>query len=98
MVCYIVPTTAAIVHFFARKKFPRLGNSRYHSWLSQLFLGGAVFGIVDHWWNRELFLIGKNILSDLALGVTITLVIVIVWAIMVAYDKAALKDKTKAVN
>ncbi len=49
--------------------------------LSQLLLGGALFGIVDHAWNGELLLVGPDILKDLALGVTITIVIFGVWAL-----------------
>ena len=90
MVCYTIPTAAAIIHFFMKKKFEK--NNKYYIWLNHLFIGGMVFGIVDHWWNKELFLIGKNLVSDLALGVTITIVILIIWGIMVVYDKLSLKN------
>jgi hypothetical protein len=98
MVCYIVPTTAAIVHFFMRKKIPSMKSNKYHVWLNQLFLGGAVFGIVDHLWNGELFLFGKNILWDLALGVTITLTIIIAWGIIVLFDKLSSKNIVRLVS
>jgi hypothetical protein len=90
MVCYIVPTVAAIAHFFMRKKFVSM-NNKHHAWLNLLFLGGAVFGFVDHLWNGELFY-GGNLVMDLALGVVITLAILLVWKIIVVFDKASVKN------
>lgn len=90
MGCYIIPATAAIAHFFMRKKIPSF-RTKYYLWLNQLLLGGAIFGIVDHWWNGELFLLGENLLLDLALGVTITLIILVVWGYIVLFDKLANK-------
>ena len=46
-----------------------------------MLAGGGVFGVVDHLWNGELFLVGANRLWDLALGVAITLAIVAAWAV-----------------
>ena len=89
MTCYAVPAVAAIIHFFMRKKSP---SSKYQRWLNQLFLGGAIFGVVDHLWNGELFLFGPNLAMDLALGVLITLVLVAVWGMMVYVDKRSVKD------
>jgi hypothetical protein len=54
-----------------------------------------MFGVVDHLWNGELFLIGKNIVSDLLLGVTITTVLFVSWAIVVALDKIKTKNEVK---
>lgn len=51
-------------------------------------LGGAIFGIVDHLWNGELFLISEEPMMDILLGVTITISIFVVWALIVAIDKA----------
>ncbi len=90
MGCYIVPTTAAIMHFFMRKRYPSF-RGRYNLWLNQLLLGGALFGVVDHWWNKELFLFGEHLLLDLTLGVTITLTIFIVWSFLVISDKLSKK-------
>ena len=56
-------------------------------WLSLLFYGGALFGVVDHLWNRELFLITENLASDLLLGVVIALSMVLVWGIMLLLAK-----------
>jgi FtsH-binding integral membrane protein len=92
MGCYTVPLTAAIIHFFARKK-PTLKSNKYHLWLNQLFLGGALFGVVDHIWNGDLL---KFSLSDLLLGFVITLVTVLVWTGMVVVDTHKLKSKASA--
>jgi hypothetical protein len=40
-----------------------------------------MFGMVDHLWNGELFLIGQAPLSDLLLGVTITGAVFTSWGI-----------------
>lgn len=79
MVCYIIPAIAAIIEFLRAKKSK---NS-----LNLMFLGGALFGIVDHLWNGELFLISKNWLMDLTLGFTITGVITGSWFMIVSAPK-----------
>ncbi len=48
---------------------------------------GALFGVIDHWWNGELFLVSENLGSDLLLGVAITITILVVWGIMVVVSK-----------
>lgn len=88
MVCYAVPLVAAIAHSISRKKITNWKNNVHHLWLGLLLAGGAIFGVVDHLWNGELFLIGENIVSDLLLGVVITTVMFVSWAIIVLYDKA----------
>jgi hypothetical protein len=95
MVCYTVPLIAALVHSGMRKKVISWNKSAHHLWLSLLLAGGATFGVVDHLWNGELLLIGKNIVSDLLLGVTITTVIFVSWAIVVALDKIKTKKEVK---
>jgi len=50
-------------------------------WLNLLLYGGALFGLVDHLWHGELFLLGKAPLMDLLLGATITAVIFGGWGI-----------------
>ena len=62
MVCYAVPTLAAIAHIIMRKNISSWKENPHHLWLGFLLAGGAIFGLVDHWWNGELFLIGENIL------------------------------------
>ena len=93
MGCYTIPAAAAIIHFFTRKKVPSLKGNKYHLWLNQLFLGGAIFGVVDHWWNRELFAFS---LRDLLLGVVITLVTFAVWGYLVLYDNITEKSRYSA--
>jgi hypothetical protein len=90
MTCYIVPTLAALVHFLMRQN-GRLGG-KHQLWLGQLLLGGTIFGIVDHWWNGELLLLGPDLLKDLALGVVITAVIIGIWAGLVIHDKLTIKS------
>lgn len=96
MVCYTVPTIATIVHFFMRRKISKFRTSKYQLWLNQLFLGGAIFGVVDHLWNREFFLFRG--LSDVLLGITITLIIILIWTVMVLVDKNSAKASAKAEN
>ncbi len=53
-----------------------------------MLYGGALFGVVDHLWNGQLFLIGGAPLMDLLLGVTITAVIFGGWGITFAVARA----------
>ena len=96
MVCYAVPTAVAIAHIIMRKNISSWKESTHHLWLSFLLAGGAIFGVVDHWWNGELFLIGENILMDIMLGITITISIVAIWAVLRTFDKTKEKKLVKA--
>ena len=95
MVCYAVPAVAAVLHYAARRNILSWRASIHQFWLGLLLLGGAIFGIVDHLWNGELFLIGENIVSDLLLGVSITVSIFVIWVIIVTLDKTAKKTPSK---
>jgi hypothetical protein len=95
MVCYAVPMVAAVVHYATRRNIISWKTSVHQLWLGLLLLGGAIFGIVDHLWNGELFLIGENIVSDLLLGVAITVSIFVIWAIIITLDKTAKKTPLK---
>ena len=95
MVCYAVPAVAAVIHYATRKNIKSLKTNTHQLWLNMLLAGGAIFGVVDHLWNGELFLIGENIRSDILLGVTITIVIFVVWAIVVTLDKTSRKTLVK---
>jgi len=95
MVCYAVPTIAAIIHYATRKNIVGWKTSMHQLWLTLLLVGGAIFGIVDHLVNGELFLIGENIGFDLLLGTVITIVTIAVWAVIVIFDKKANKPVTK---
>ncbi len=81
--CYLGPTTAAIVTTFMwkTKKTLRL------FWLMLMFYGGALFGVIDHLWNGELFLVSKEWVKDLSLGVVITVGIILAWAGILALAK-----------
>jgi hypothetical protein len=76
--CYTIPAAGAIVTsvIWGKTRNLKIG------WLNLLFWGGAIFGIVDHLYNGELFLVSKNIAADLTLGVVITAVILGCWGIM----------------
>jgi hypothetical protein len=77
MVCYIIPTIATIIEFIRNRK----KGQRNHQ-LNLMFLGGALFGIIDHLWNGELFLISKNWIMDLSLGFIITGGIIGSWGVI----------------
>ena len=81
--CYTAPLIGAVVTTAAWAKT----RSAKVWWLTLMFYGGALFGVIDHWWNGELFLISENIISDLLLGVAITAVILISWGITVVCSK-----------
>jgi len=49
-----------------------------------MLYGGALFGIVDHIWHGELFLISGSLAKDLALGGVITAAIFACWGIILA--------------
>lgn len=82
--CYTVPLAGALVTSVA---WHRSRNVKLW-WLNLMFYGGALFGVIDHFWNGELFLISENIISDLLLGVTISVFILISWAAMVILSRA----------
>jgi len=98
MVCYAVPAVAAIVHYGLRKTKSSWKKSTSQLWLSLLLSGGAIFGIVDHLWNGELFLFGENLILDLLLGVTITFTIIIAWFIVVNLKKTSLEKPLKKLH
>lgn len=95
MVCYVVPAAAAIVHYIMKRNIRGWKEDVHQLWLNLLLIGGAIFGVVDHLWNGELFLIGKNVLLDLMLGITITAVIILVWEALVALDRTATYKPSK---
>lgn len=81
--CYTVPLAGAVVTSVVWKKTKNVKVW----WLVLMFYGGALFGVIDHFWNGELFLISENIISDLLLGVAITALILISWGVMVISSK-----------
>jgi hypothetical protein len=97
MGCYIVPTVAAIACYFIRKNNPSM-KAKHYLWLNQLFLGGAIFGTIDHLWNGEFFTFGEKPLWDIALGITITLIIYGAWKLMVIHEKISAKHANKVLS
>jgi uncharacterized membrane protein YoaK (UPF0700 family) len=87
MVCYLVPTAAAIAHHIMRKNITSWNESMNHLWLNLLLIGGAIFGIVDHLWNGEIFLLGEKPIMDILLGITITAAIFAAWTLLVFLEK-----------
>jgi len=98
MVCYAIPTIAALIHYGMRTKIGSWKKNTYHLWLGLLLAGGALFGIIDHLWNGELFLFGNNIVPDLLLGVTITGVIIVAWIVVVLLEKVKVKNTKKTLQ
>jgi hypothetical protein len=85
MVCYTIPLAAGIINAARRKASHRKNKEGF--WLSLMFAGSSLFGVIDHLWNGQLFLIGPNLVSDLALGGTITLSIFTSWGLLVNKDR-----------
>lgn len=81
--CYDVPLAAAITTTLVWRK----NRSLKTWWLSLMFYGGSLFGVVDHIWNGELFLISKDWAKDLLLGIMITAVIFLAWKIIMVLAK-----------
>ena len=81
MTCYVIPLATAIAMFIGRKKIqPRIPHANL---LNQLLAGGSIMLVIDHIWNGEFFLIGENVLMDLAFGFAMTLGVFIFWMIAV---------------
>ena len=74
--CYLGPTTAAIVTTFMWKS----KKSLTLFWLMLMLYGGSLFGVIDHLWNGELFLVSEDWVKDLVLGVVITAGTILAWA------------------
>jgi len=83
--CYTIPMAGAVVTSVA---WARTKNIKIW-WLNLMLYGGALFGVIDHLWNRELFLISENIVGDLLLGVAITAAIFLSWILLLAFSKAS---------
>jgi hypothetical protein len=81
MVCYVVPAVASVIEYIKNRNVQQ--KTPHKNWLNLMFLGGAIFGIIDHLWNGELFLISTNWATDLALGFTITGGIIGSWSLIV---------------
>lgn len=81
--CYAGPVAGAIISSLVWSKT----KSIKVWWLTLLYWGGALFGVIDHLWNGELFLISGDIVKDLLLGAVITVSIFIFWLGALLYYK-----------
>lgn len=88
--CYIIPSITLIFLTIFRKSLKIKEPER--GWLFLLFLGATIFGVVDHLWNGEIFLIGENPLKDIALGIVITISVFIIWRVIVYIYKTKRKE------
>jgi hypothetical protein len=84
MACYIIPLMATLVHYGMRRKMPTLAASPNQGALTTMLGGASVFGVLDHAWNGELFLVSQNLGWDLALGAVITAAVTGLWALVTA--------------
>lgn len=81
--CYVIPATSAIITSFIWRR----NKTSQTWWLSLLFSGGAIFGVIDHLWNGQLFFISRNWAKDLLLGAVITVGIILTWIVIIAFAK-----------
>ncbi|MCK4912197.1 MAG: hypothetical protein KAS05_00575 [Candidatus Omnitrophica bacterium] len=91
--CHVVSIVAAAATSLAWKKSKNIKIL----WLTLMFCGGAMFGIIDHLWNGELFLISANTPKDLILGVLIVATTTLLWAIILLLDRLK-NTSTKCVD
>lgn len=92
MVCYTLPLATAIALLVIERKYrQKIANIGL---LTKMLWGGAIMLAVDHLWNGELFLIGENVALDLALGVTMTVAVIGIWAVIALVAK--IKDLKRA--
>ncbi|MBF0569926.1 MAG: hypothetical protein HQL18_04055 [Candidatus Omnitrophica bacterium] len=87
--CYTIPAASSVVTtiLWSKTRNPHVGQ------LNTLFYGATIFGVVDHLWNGELFMISPNIGKDLMLGVTITLTVVAAWGINLVLARSRSKAR-----
>jgi hypothetical protein len=55
--------------------------------LNLMFYGASIFGVIDHLWNGELFLISPNLTKDILLGVVITACVWGIWGAGLLWEK-----------
>lgn len=97
MVCYAVPLIAAGLGFGWRGAFGRSSvHPQQEQWLRLMLLGASTFGVVDHFWNGELMLIGDNIATDIALGCAITLSVFVAWGLVAAAQSLSARNPAPA--
>jgi predicted acyltransferase len=87
--CWTIPTASAFIVGILKKVRWKKEPESTHLFL--LLLGAGLFGVIDHIWNGEIFLIGENIFKDIALGIVITIATFVVWGLLVFFAR---KKKT----
>lgn len=96
MSCFLVPLAQAVATSVCRKA---IKNSNGSVWMQQLptlekmLWGGSLVLIVDHIAHGELFTF--NLMELLKVGVPMSLVVTLVWAIIVLVKSPALKRQRR---
>lgn len=75
--CHSVPLVASIITtaIWFKKRSPEVWH------LNLMLYGACLFGVIDHLWNGEFFMVPANLGKDLSLGVVITAAVLGVWAL-----------------
>ncbi|VVB66773.1 Uncharacterised protein [Candidatus Gugararchaeum adminiculabundum] len=94
MTCYAI-SVIALFGVLGARKFLHLKNPNLNSLILMLF-GGSIFGVIDHLWNGQLFLVGKNWQMDMLLGFAITGFIFVSWLVVVSLTKSKAPASTSA--
>ena len=84
MVCYAVPLVATVILSACRRaSASNWLRSAQGFWLNIMMLGGSVFGLVDHLFAGELFVLTSAWMTDIAIGGAITAGIAGCWGVLV---------------
>ena len=86
MVCFVVPLVATIA-ISLRRTVSHKKKTVEGFWLTIMMAGASIFGLIDHAWNGELFVLSSNLVSDISLGFTITTGVLIGWALIVHRER-----------
>ncbi|MCK5022534.1 MAG: hypothetical protein KAS04_00030 [Candidatus Aenigmarchaeota archaeon] len=86
MGCFVVPLVATIV-IGLRRKTSHKKKTVEGFWLSIMMAGASIFGLIDHAWNGELFMLSSNLVADISLGFTITTGVFIGWLFIVHRER-----------
>ncbi|MFH1876613.1 MAG: hypothetical protein ABH865_06960 [Candidatus Omnitrophota bacterium] len=91
--CHAVPGASAVVTSLIWSKT----RNTKTLWLSLLFWGAALFGVVDHLWNGEFFLV-KDLAADMLLGFTITGLTFLFWVVLIVIARMRPSFFTRTVS
>ncbi len=81
--CYLGPASAALISTLIWRK----NKSVKLFYLMLMFYGSAIFGLVDHLLNGELFLVTDSWPKDLLLGLIIVLITILFWRSIIYFLK-----------